>query len=366
MRPASDYTSAIVIEIALENVTKRFGSVVAVDDVSVTIDAGELFFLLGPSGCGKTTLLRCVAGFWQPDAGRIRFGERDITNVPPHQRNTGMVFQNYALWPHMTVHENVSFGLRVRKVPRPERQRRVEAALDRVQMSAYASRRPNELSGGQQQRIALARALVVEPQCLLLDEPLSNLDAKLRLEMRGEIRRICKQAGLTAIYVTHDQKEALSIADRIAVLRDGCVEQIGRPHELYGRPANRFVADFLGETNFIEGELLAVDERSARIQTVFGVLHSAVPPTGPAVGDAVVVSIRPESVRIGAPPVDAVNAFDGQMGETVYLGESAQHQVSVDNGPTLKIIELNPKIDPTGPVKCVFDPADVVVLDDRV
>jgi len=363
---ASDYTSAIVIEIVLENVSKRFGSVVAVDDVSLTIDAGELFFLLGPSGCGKTTLLRCVAGFWQPDAGRIRFGERDITNVPPHQRNTGMVFQNYALWPHMTVQENVSFGLRVRKAPRPERRRRVEAALVMVQMSDYASRRPNELSGGQQQRIALARALVVEPQCLLLDEPLSNLDAKLRLEMRGEIRRICKQAGLTAVYVTHDQKEALSIADRIAVLRDGRVEQIGRPHELYGRPANRFVADFLGETNFIEGELLAVDEESARIQTVFGVLHSAVPPSGPAVGDAVLVSIRPESVRIGAPPDDAVNAFGGQLGETIYLGESAQHQVTLDGGPTLKVIELNPKIDPTGRVKCVFDPADVVVLDDRV
>jgi len=365
IRSASDYTSAIVIEIALENVTKRFGSVVAVDDVSLTIDAGELFFLLGPSGCGKTTLLRCVAGFWQPDAGRIGFGERDITHVPPHLRNTGMVFQNYALWPHMSVHENVSFGLRVRKAPRTERRRRVEAALGMVQMSDYASRKPNELSGGQQQRVALARALVVEPQCLLLDEPLSNLDAKLRLEMRGEIRRICKQAGLTAIYVTHDQKEALSIADRIAVLRDGRVEQIGRPHELYGRPASRFVADFLGETNFIEGELVAVDAASAQIKTAFGVLHSAVPPSGPVVGDAVLVSIRPESVRINAPPADAINAFDGQLGETIYLGESAQHQVTLEDGPTLKVIELNPKIDPTGRVKCIFDPADVVVLDNE-
>ena len=361
---APDYTNRTVIEVTLENLTKRFGAVVAVDDVSLRIDAGELFFLLGPSGCGKTTLLRCVAGFWQPDAGRIRFGQRDITNVPPHRRNTGMVFQNYALWPHMSVSENVAFGLRVRKVSRPERHRLVDQALDMVQMADYGSRKPNELSGGQQQRIALARALVVEPQCLLLDEPLSNLDAKLRLEMRGEIRRICKQAGLTAIYVTHDQKEALSIADRIAVINEGRVAQTGTPHELYARPADRFVADFLGETNFVEGELLTVDVKSASVRTTFGIVHSAVPPTPRVVGDRVVLSIRPESVRVGPPPADAVNVFDGRVGETVYLGELAQHQVVIDGGPTFKVIELNPKIDPTGQVQCHFDPADAVILED--
>ena len=362
MRP--DYTTEVMIEIHLESVTKRFGNVVAVDDVSLDIEAGELYFLLGPSGCGKTTLLRCVAGFWQPDAGRIHFGGRDITDVPPHQRNTGMVFQNYALWPHLTVGENVAFGLRVRKVSRDERHRRVDEALATVQMSAYASRTPNELSGGQQQRIALARALVIEPQCLLLDEPLSNLDAKLRLEMRGEIRRICKQAGLTAIYVTHDQKEALSIADRIAVLNDGRVEQTGTPHELYARPANRFVADFLGETNFVEGELVAADQAAAEVRTAFGTIRSATPPSRRAVGDRVVVSIRPESVRIGSAEAGAVNVFEGTIGETVYLGELAQHQVTLVGGPTFKVIELNPRIDPTGRVQCAFDPTDAVILND--
>jgi iron(III) transport system ATP-binding protein len=354
----------IVIEITLENLTKRFGNVVAVDEVSLTVDAGELFFLLGPSGCGKTTLLRCVAGFWQPDAGRIRFGERDITDVPPHQRNTGMVFQNYALWPHLTVSENVAFGLRVRKTPRNERRERVDRALRMVQMREFVSRRPNELSGGQQQRVALARALVIKPQCLLLDEPLSNLDAKLRLEMRGEIRRICKQAGLTAVYVTHDQKEALSIADRIAVMRNGRVEQIGTPHELYARPANGFVADFLGETNFVDGEIIEVADASAQVRTDFGTFQSSVVPAGSRVGERVLISIRPESVRVGAPPGEVLNVFEGQIGETVYLGEVAQHQVTLGGETTFKVIELNPKIDPTGRVRCSVDPADVVVLAD--
>jgi iron(III) transport system ATP-binding protein len=353
-----------MIEIIFENLTKRFGQVVAVDDVCLSIDRGELFFLLGPSGCGKTTLLRCVAGFWQPDSGRIRFGERDITDVAPHLRNTGMVFQNYALWPHMTVGENVAFGLRVRKTPRPDRRRSVEKALAMVQMTEYATRRPNELSGGQQQRVALARALVIEPHCLLLDEPLSNLDAKLRLEMRGEIRRICKTAGLTAIYVTHDQKEALSIADRIAVMKDGRVEQTGRPHDLYARPANRFVADFLGETNFVTGQLVASDDQVARVQTPFGVIHSTVLPSGRSAGETVLVSIRPESVRLGDPPPNTENVFNGQMGETVYLGEVAQHLITIDEDVTFKVVELNPKIDPTGQVKCYFDPADAVILDE--
>ncbi|MBN1344350.1 MAG: ABC transporter ATP-binding protein [Phycisphaerae bacterium] len=353
-----------MIEIALDSLTKRFGDVIAVNDVSIHIDAGELFFLLGPSGCGKTTLLRCVAGFWTPDAGSIRFGQKDITNVPPHRRNTGMVFQNYALWPHLTVRENVAFGLRVRKVARPERQRRVDEALERVQMGRFASRKPNELSGGQQQRVALARALVIEPQCLLLDEPLSNLDAKLRLEMRGEIRRICKQAGLTAIYVTHDQKEALSIADRIAVMNDGRVAQIGTPHDLYARPGSRFVADFLGETNFVQGQLITAEAGSAQVKTSFGMLHSAAAPERRKPGDRVLVSIRPESVRIGKPSGDAVNVFEAAIGETVYLGEVAQRTVTIEGGPTFKVIELNPKIDRQGKATCIVDPTDVVILDE--
>ncbi len=351
-----------MIEVNLHNLSKRFGSVVAVDDVSLEIQAGELFFLLGPSGCGKTTLLRCIAGFWQPDAGRIRFGDQDITNVPPHQRNTGMVFQNYALWPHLSVSENVAFGLRVRKRPREDRNRRVEEALAMVQMSAYAARKPNELSGGQQQRIALARALVIEPQCLLLDEPLSNLDAKLRLEMRSEIRRICKQVGLTAIYVTHDQKEALSIADRIAVLSEGRVEQVGTPKALYAQPRSRFVADFLGETNFVQGQIERVEGGTVRVKTGFGSVTATAPETPPADGAQVVLSIRPESVRFEEGGTSGVNLFDGEIDHTVYLGEVAQYQVRIAGGPTFKVVELNPKGEPSGTVTCHWDPADAVVL----
>src|SRR5512141_1811820 len=210
-----------MISIRIQQLTKRFGTVTALDRVDLTINPGELFFLLGPSGCGKTTLLRTLAGFYEPDAGSIWFGDDDVTRLAPHKRNTGMMFQSYALWPHMTVAQNVAFGLQERKVPASEIKQRVGEALESVKMSAYAERSPNQLSGGQQQRVALARALVVRPRCLLLDEPLSNLDAQLRLEMRGEIRRVCKDAGLTAIYVTHDHKEALSVADRLAVMFAG-------------------------------------------------------------------------------------------------------------------------------------------------
>ena len=210
-----------MVRVVLDGVTKTFGDVTAVDAVSLTVESGELFFLLGPSGCGKTTLLRMIAGFYDTDGGAIRFGDRDMTRVPPHKRNTGMVFQNYALWPHMSVADNVAYGLEVRDVSASDRRDRVAKALDAVRMESLADRRPNQLSGGQQQRVALARALVIEPDAVLLDEPLSNLDAKLRLEMRDEIRRIHDTIGVTMIYVTHDQTEALSMADRIAVMQEG-------------------------------------------------------------------------------------------------------------------------------------------------
>src|SRR3954470_16392311 len=237
--------------VRFDHITKRFGATTAVDDVSLTIAAGELFFLLGPSGCGKSTLLRLIAGLHEPTAGRLLFNDRDVTALGTEQRNAVMCFQSYALWPHMTVRENVRFGLAVRKVPRAEQDRRVAAVLELVGMTPLALRKPNELSGGQQQRVALARAMVVEPACLLLDEPLSNLDAKLRHGMRSEIRRLCKASGFTTVYVMHDQKEALSIADRIAVMKDGRVVQVGTPGDLYHRPATSFVADFIGQTNLI-------------------------------------------------------------------------------------------------------------------
>jgi iron(III) transport system ATP-binding protein len=280
-----------------------------------------------------------------------------------------MCFQSYALWPHMTVAENIRFGLEVRKVPPTEQATRVAEAIRQVQLDAYATRKPNELSGGQQQRVALARALVVHPDCLLLDEPLSNLDAKLRLDMRAEIRRICRSAGLTAIYVTHDQKEALSIADRMAVLNKGRIEQIGRPQELYLRPDNVFVANFMGETNFIPGTVGAVQGERVEVLTKLGPLVSAAAAKGVRQGDSVTVSVRPESIRIGQAAVDGPNSFDGIVHDTAYLGEVAQHQVSVgSNGQetTLKVFELNPKIvardEARERARIHFDPTDVVVL----
>jgi iron(III) transport system ATP-binding protein len=281
-----------------------------------------------------------------------------------------MVFQSYALWPHLTVWQNVAFGLELRRRPREEIRRRVGEALERVRMADRARQRPNQLSGGQQQRVALARALVIEPTCLLLDEPLSNLDAKLRLEMRAEIRRICKQAGLTALYVTHDQKEALSIADRVAVLRAGRVEQCGAPQEVYRRPANRFVAGFIGETNVLDGTLAAVDAGRARVRTAWGELISAAPlPPGLAAGGAIAVSIRPEAIRIGTEPAGMPNAFDASLHHTVYLGEMAQHEVQRADGagaPALKAFELRPRVvardDRSHRTRIWVDPDDVVLV----
>jgi iron(III) transport system ATP-binding protein len=336
----------MAVAVEIESVVKTFGAFSALKAVSVSIRPGELFFLLGPSGCGKTTLLRCVAGFYTPDSGKILMGGRDVTALPPHKRDTGMVFQNYALWPHMTLEENVAFGLEMRKVPRAEIKRRTMEALERVHMADRAKARPNQLSGGQQQRVALARALVIEPQCLLLDEPLSNLDAKLRLEMRLEIRRICKQAGLTAVYVTHDQKEALSIADRLAVMRDGVVEQIGTPSQVYREPASSFVAGFVGDGNFFHGRVARVAPEGVTLETACGTFVSAQSAAGFVPGDEAEVCIRPESVRFERPAVGAPNVLKGRYQESVYLGELAQHVIEVplaDGGVmTFKAFELDP------------------------
>ncbi|MDR1191950.1 MAG: ABC transporter ATP-binding protein [Verrucomicrobiales bacterium] len=237
------------MNITIQNLTKSFGETRALDHLSLTVNSGEMFFLLGPSGCGKTTLLRALAGFVEPDAGDILFGGKSILSVPPHARNTALVFQNYAVWPHLTVFENVAYGLRVRHVAAADLRRRVTAALRQVGMEALARRKPVTLSGGQLQRTALARAIVVEPDVLLFDEPLSNLDAQLRLEIRAEIKRLHAAFQRTSIYVTHDQHEALTLADRIAVLRDGRIQQLGTPREIYDHPATPFVAAFIGEIN---------------------------------------------------------------------------------------------------------------------
>jgi iron(III) transport system ATP-binding protein len=355
-----------MISIRIEKVTKRFGAVTALHELDLSIEQGELFFLLGPSGCGKTTLLRCLAGFYTPDEGRVLFGDEDVTHLAPYKRNTGMMFQSYALWPHMTVAENVAFGLEERRLPRAEIEAKVAEALESVHMADYAGRKPNQLSGGQQQRVALARALVIRPRCLLLDEPLSNLDAKLRLEVRMEIRRVCKEFKLTTVYVTHDQKEALSISDRMAILDAGRVLQVGTPQDIYRRPGSKVVADFIGETNFIEGRLLSASGGRVRVQTAVGELEGVLG-TGAehAAGDRVTVSVRPECWTISTGRPDR-NPVRGRIGKSVYLGENAQYDF-VCGETSLKILELNPRFtDRAGAAELYASasPDDVVVLRD--
>jgi len=356
-----------MVSVTIDNLTKRFGNTVALNQVSIQIEPGELYFLLGPSGCGKTTLLRSIAGFYFPDNGRILFDSEDVTLLPPHRRNTGMMFQSYALWPHMTVAGNVAFGLEERKIPKKQLQERVQTALASVRMEPYAQRKINQLSGGQQQRVALARALVIRPRCLLLDEPLSNLDAKLRLEMRTEIRRICKEFGLTAIYVTHDQKEALSIADRMAILDNGHVAQCGAPREIYHRPASKLVADFIGETNFLEGELVKRDGREAVVKIEDTIFHGRISLDDwqPNIGDPIVVSIRPEAWNLTSESAEQ-NAFSGRIGESIYLGELAQYEFHASPRTPLKIFELNPRHLEAAAKEATLcaqvDPKDVVIL----
>lgn len=332
--------------IEIQNLVKVFGSgkgaATAVDHLSLTIEPGELFFLLGPSGCGKTTLLRMIAGFIDPSAGSVAFNAKDVTHDAPNKRNTGMVFQSYALWPHMSVAQNVAFGLNVRKVPNPEKDRRVLEALAAVQMEEYAARKPNQLSGGQQQRVALARALVIKPDVLLLDEPLSNLDAKLRNDLRLQIRRICKDSGITTVYVTHDQKEALSMADRVALLRSGKIMQMGSPRELYRQPHSRFVAEFLGETNMIQATLCATGPGRVEFEIEAGRFVAVAEREGEYQTNTkqIQLSIRPEAIRLR--PGAQSNTLPGRLIETAYLGETAQHLVEVKGCPPIKIAEMNP------------------------
>jgi iron(III) transport system ATP-binding protein len=341
--------------VRLEQIHKQFGDTAALRDINLQIQPGELFFLLGPSGCGKSTLLRLIAGLLEPTGGRIFFNDRDVTALGTDKRNAVMCFQSYALWPHMSVRDNVRFGLEVRKFEPAEADRRVAEVLKLVRMEALGDRKPNQLSGGQQQRVALARALAVKPACLLLDEPLSNLDAQLRNEMRGEIRRICKTTGVTTIYVTHDQKEALSVADRIAVLKDGRLIQIGTPGELYHAPKTSFVAGFIGQTNLLPGKTSG----DHTIDTAAGRLTTA-GTTAP--GQSVIASIRPEQIRIanGAARPDR-NRLIGKVLETTFLGEASEHVLLV-NGQRIKVISAPPMFNAPEELAVEFDPADVVVL----
>jgi iron(III) transport system ATP-binding protein len=352
--------AASPVAITIRDLTVRYGAAVAVDRVSLAIAPGELFLLLGPSGCGKTTLLRALAGFVEAEAGAILFGAEDVTRTPAHARQAGMVFQSFALWPHLSVFENVAFGLREQRVAKGEIAARVEAALAATRLPGAGGRRVDELSGGEQQRVALARALVVRPRCLLLDEPLSNLDAKLRQSMREEIRRLCKEHGLTTVYVTHDQKEALAVADRIGVMTNGRLLQVGSPADIYRRPRSSTVAAFVGETNLLAGRVVDVSGAEVRVESPVGALVAA--RTGDlevVAGAEVWISIRPECLRPAKG--GAVNALRGRRERSTYLGELCEHQLRVGD-VTLTVFELDGRADGVEELAVAVDPAEVVLL----
>jgi iron(III) transport system ATP-binding protein len=355
-----------MVSVKFERVTKILGQTRAVDGLSLEIKPGELFFLLGPSGCGKTTALRLVAGFYTPDEGRIILDERDQSRVPPHKRNTGMVFQNYALWPHMDVWNNVAYGLKMRRLSEPEKKQRVGRALETVQMETYAHRLPNQLSGGQQQRVALARALVIEPDVILLDEPLSNLDAKLRIEMRAQIKEIHQKIGRTMIYVTHDQAEALSMADRIAVIRRGHVVQIGTPRQLYSSPESAFVADFIGGTNLLAGTVEECGDLLT-VRTEIGQIHSANGGKKFARGDRVFCSVRAESLRLQTDDSFSGhrNRLTGEIQSVMYFGDREEYSLRLADGTMVRAVEYNQPARTAAVGRRVnlhIDPGDVVVL----
>jgi spermidine/putrescine transport system ATP-binding protein len=327
-------------EIRLIDLEKRFGEVRAVDGVSLDIRSGEFFSLLGPSGCGKTTTLRMIGGFELPTAGRILLRDRDVTVDPPDKRPVNMVFQSYALFPHLDVGDNIGFGLRRRKVERDEIKRRVAEVLDLVGLAGYEKRRPNQLSGGQQQRVALARALVNRPNVLLLDEPLGALDLKLRKRLQLELKRIQGEIGITFVYVTHDQEEALTMSDRIAVMHAGRVEQLGTPEELYDRPTTRFVADFIGTTNLLTGAVESADPGGALVR-LGGGDACVVTAAGLDIGRTVELSIRPESILLkptNGGPHGPLEPLQGTVEQVAYLGSNVQYQVRTRGGLPMTVV----------------------------
>ncbi len=318
-------------EVIIKDAVKRYGDFTALNGVSLDIREGEFFTLLGPSGCGKTTLLRMIAGFNSIEGGDFYFGDKRINDVPAHKRDIGMVFQNYAIFPHLSVRENVAYGLKARKVPAKEIAARVNEALELVQISHLADRKPNELSGGQQQRVALARAFVIEPSVLLMDEPLSNLDAKLRVQMRSVIKKLQRRLGITTIYVTHDQEEALAISDRIAVMKDGHIMQIGTPNEIYAKPQNPFVAGFIGVSNFLDCEVSAPSGGSAGV-SIKNELSITVPVRRAYTGKGK-ISARPEQLFFTGEGMPGTILF------STFLGDFIEYEVELDDGQSLIINE---------------------------
>ncbi|MFD0867881.1 ABC transporter ATP-binding protein [Chlamydia abortus] len=322
-------------KITFEHVSKYFGTVKAVNDAHFTIQEGEFFTLLGPSGCGKTTLLRTIAGFYRQEEGNIYFGDRLVNEVPTHERNIGMVFQNYAIFPHMTVFENVAYGLKARKVGKKEIEQRVMEALEMVELTHLRDRVPSDMSGGQQQRIALARAIVIRPGLLLMDEPLSNLDAKLRIKMRTDIRKLQKELNITTIYVTHDQEEALAVSDRIAVLSDGCVQQIASPHEIYAYPRNQFVANFIGASNFIDCRVGAIDPLTGEAPVELHGIRFPLKLFRPGEGQAL-LSVRPEKIRIETGQTKDT-LIPGVVRTVTYLGDKVSYSVDLGGQQVIEV-----------------------------
>ncbi len=326
--------------ITLQKLSKHFGPVKAVDDVSLEVESGTLVCLLGPSGCGKTTTLRIIGGFEEPTSGRIFIGADDVTGVPPYARPTAMVFQSYALFPHMSVHDNIAYGLRARRTPKAEIQRRVQEAIALMELQGHEKKSPPQLSGGQQQRVALARALVTRPKVLLFDEPLSNLDAQLRVRMRTEIRAVQRQLGITSVYVTHDQEEAFSISDRVAIMNKGKLIQAGTPRELYRQPTDRFVAEFVGLSNIVSAELVESNANGATARVFGRTIRSRRPPRDP--GRPISLVLRPEALRIEGGGRDGVAAHVLTL---AFLGPLARYTVAVSDGTLLTVDLHNPAPD---------------------
>ena len=358
-------------EVRIEHLSKAFGDHTAVQDVSLLVSKGDFYTFLGPSGCGKTTLLRMIAGFETPDSGEILIDGERINDVPPWSRDVGMVFQNFALWPHLSVHDNIAFGLKERRLARSEIQDRVQRALVQVDLDGLGDRRPSQLSGGQQQRVALARTLVVQPRCLLLDEPLSSLDARLRIQMREELVRLQQDLGITTIYVTHDQEEALALSTRVAVFSVGSVVQEGTPREIYERPQDRAVADFVGTSNILRGSVDRVEGDRAILDCAeTGNIEIAVPPPParcPVAGEPVLIHVRPESLRISrASESDQAGEIRGTVRSSAYLGAAVHVEVETEAGTTLMAAVTNPRRFaglPAGTsVAITFSPEDAVLL----
>lgn len=357
------------MEVVFKGIYKRYGQTTAVHDLNLKIERGALHFLLGPSGCGKTTTLRMLAGLEKPSAGQLFFDQVDVTHQPAVERGIGMVFQNYALWPHMTVQKNIEYGLKLRKLSAAEVKRRLDEVMGITHLTQYADRLPGQLSGGQQQRVALARALAIRPNVLLLDEPLSNLDAKLRMEMRDNILRIHKQTGITTVYVTHDQREALSMGTKVSVMQAGHLVQTDAPRTLYSYPKTAFIAGFIGETNLLQGVMLHSQDREATVESPIGRLRSTHFNQAFKKGEAVTLSLRPEAIRIDwsgrGPGGPEENYFKAKIDHLTYLGESEQFQLSLPSGLTLKVNFYHApehNFHEGDSIGCSIDPDDVLVL----